>query len=270
MNEHRPTENAAASPGAQVPRDAILRALQTALEPLPYVRAAFLGGSDASGRTDRYSDIDLQVIVDDERVEETFAVAHAAIGRLSPIAHRYRLPEPAWHGHSQEFLSLRDADPAHFLDLVVLKKSAKERFLETERHGDPLVLFDKDGIVHADPFDRESHGERMAARRAVLAATFPLFQTLVTRAVRRGFAAEAAAAYQAHAFRPLVEILRMRHCPDRYDYGPRYLDRDLPSALREAVEFLALPPSLDAVEEYRARAEVLFMATLAELEADRA
>lgn len=250
------------TPGPLLTRDAIIAALTKALEPLPYVLAGYLGGSDATGRTDAWSDVDYQVIVEDDAVEVAMTAALAALEALSPIAHRYRLPEPTWHGCSQVFASLAHADPAHFVDFVVMKRSHTDRFLEVERHGVALVLFDKEGLVHADPFDRAAHLARMEARLDVLRETFPLYQTLVTRAVRRGSPAEAAGAYRSYALGPLVELLRMRHCPDRYDFGSRYLDRDLPPELRAVVEELALPGSLAAIEEYRARAEALFIATL--------
>ena len=77
--------------------------------------------------------------------------------------------------------------------------------------------------------------------------------------------AEAAVAYQDHTYRPLIELLRIRHCPDRFDYGARYLDRDLPADLRAEVEALALPGTLDEVEAFQVRAQALFEVTLAEL-----
>ncbi len=107
---------------------------------------------------------------------------------------------------------------------------------------------------------------RIDTRLAILRERFPLFQTLVTRAVRRGFVAEAAVAYQDYAYRPLIELLRIRHCPDRFDFGARYLDRDLPATVRAEVEALALPGSLDEVEEFRGRAAALVDATLAQLD----
>ncbi len=249
-----------------VTRPAILAAVLAALRPLDFVRAAWLGGSDATGRTDRWSDIDLMVIVEDGRVEEAFSAVRTAAETLSPVAHRLRMPKGAALGHEQEFLSLRDADPAHFLDTVVIEKSRPGWFLESERHGTPVVLFDRDGLVKPAPLDRTAHEARLRARLATLRESFFLFQTLVTRAAARGAAADAAAAYQAVTLRPLVEVLRMRHCPDRFDFGARYLDRDLPPAVREAVEALAFPGSLAAVEACRARAEALFRETLAALE----
>jgi hypothetical protein len=252
--------------GPTVPRSHIIEALHTAYEAMPDAWAAFLGGSDATGRTDALSDIDLVVIVADGAVEPALAIAHEALESLSPIVHRWRVPEPTWHGHAQEFLALADADPAHFVDLLVVQGSADERFLEPERHGRPLVLFDRLGLVHPDPLDRAALHGRIDERLATLRQRFPLFQTLVSRAVDRGFAAEAAGAYQDLTLKPLIELLRIRHCPDRFDFGARYLDRDLPPTLRTEVESLALPGTLAQVEQFRARAATLFEAVLAELD----
>ena len=251
---------------APVTRAQIITALHAALEAAPEVLAASLGGSDATGRTDEFSDVDLVVVVAEGAVEATLEAVHSALEDLSPIAHRWRLAEPTWHGNAQEFLSLRDADPAHFIDLVVLEPSGGERFLEVERHGTAIVLFDRAGLLAPAPLDRVALQARIDARLAILRERFPLFQTLVTRAVRRGFVAEAAVAYQDYTYRPLIELLRIRHCPDRFDFGARYLDRDLPAAVRAEVEALALPGSLAEVETFRGRAEALFVATLAELD----
>jgi predicted nucleotidyltransferase len=254
------------APAAPITRAQIIAAAHAALERAPDVLAASLGGSDGTGRTDGLSDVDLVVVVEEGAVETTFGILHDALEELSPITYRWRLAEPTWHGNSQEFLALRDADPAHFLDVVVQQPGGGERFLEVERHGTPIVLFDRAGVLAPLPLDRAALEARMDARLEVLRQRFPLFQTLVTRAVRRGFVAEAAVAYQDYTYRPLIDLLRIRHCPDRFDFGARYLDRDLPPALRAEVEALALPCSPDEVEEFRSRAEALFDATLAELD----
>ncbi|MCA9757439.1 MAG: nucleotidyltransferase domain-containing protein [Candidatus Eisenbacteria bacterium] len=266
MTRGSQTQNTA-SPAYRVSRDQIIQALTRATEPLDYVLAGYLGGSDATGRTDEYSDVDYQVIVEDDRVEDVFEVVLRELAALSPASHQYRLPEPTWHGCSQVFLSLADADPAHFIDFVAMKRSHTDRFLEEERHGVAIVLFDKEGLVTVDPFDRETHLEKMRTRLSVLRETFPLFQTLVTRAVRRGFPAEAAAAYRSHTLHPLIELLRMKYCPDRYDFGPRYLDRDLPPEWRDAIDALALPTDLEEIETFRTKAEAHFAEVLRTLDA---
>lgn len=252
---------------APLSRRAIIEALHGGLAEEPTVQAAFLGGSDATGRTDPESDIDLVVVVDAGQVEAAFAVIHRSLEALGSIALRWRLPDPTWHGNAQEFLALRDADPAHFLDVVVQEPSGGERFLEPERHGTPLVLFDRAGVLAPQPLDVEGLQARLQVRLAQLRVRFPLFQTLVQRAVHRGFPAEAAVAYQDVTLRPLIEVLRMVHCPDRFDYGARYLDRDLPAPVRAAVESLALPSTPEQILAFQIRADALFWEAIASLDA---
>jgi hypothetical protein len=248
-------------------RQMMIEALAAGFEPLPFTIAAWLGGSDASGTTDEWSDIDLQLLVEDGAVEQSFEIAHEVLERLSPISHRFRLPSPTWHGHEQEFLSLRDADPCHFVDFLVLKRGSADWFLERERHGDALVLFDKEGLVKSAPFDRSAHVAKMEKRLAVLREIFPLFQNLTIKAARRRAGADAMMTYMTQTVRPMVELLRMRYCPDRYDYGLRYLDRDLPADVGTEVERLVFPSSVGALESYQARAEAIFRETLRALDA---
>jgi hypothetical protein len=250
----------------RVSREAILEALSRALPAHDFIRAAWFGGSDATGRTDAWSDVDLQLLVDDDRVEDAFAAVHAALGALSPVELVYRFPAPTWHGHDQEFFRLRDADPCHFMDLLVIRLGSADRCLEVERHGRAQVLFDRGGFTRPPALDRDALAARRAKRLEAIRVLFPLLQNLVTKAVRRGHAADAAASYLAYTFRPLVDLARIRYCPDRFDFGPRYLDRDLPATLAREIDRLALPGSLEQVEAYRARCEALFLEHLAALE----
>ena len=78
------------------PRARLIEALASALRDRPWALAAWLGGSDANGRTDELSDIDLVVIVEDDRVEEAVALCEAAVRTVAPIVPRLT----AWPEHS--------------------------------------------------------------------------------------------------------------------------------------------------------------------------
>lgn len=248
-------------------RQQIVDALHEALRALPAVRAAWLGGSDASGRTDSYSDVDCQALVEDGAVEEVFAAVARALGALSPIELQYRIPEPAWHGHSQVFYRLQDAPPWLLVDLALMKTSSPphSRFLEPERHGTQHVLFDHDGLVQPAPFDRVSHEAEMKERLSHLFSRFELFHIFVNKAIWRQDAADAIASYHSMTLRPLVELLRMRHNPDRYDFGMRYLQRDLPADVYHQLEPLLFCSDLTELERKQAAAVALFHTTLSEL-----
>ena len=102
----------------------------------------------------------------------------------------------------------------------------------------------------------------MQKRFAVLREIFPLFQNLTVKAARRRAGADAMMTYMSQTIRLVVELLRMRYCPDRYDYGLRYLDRDLPAELHAEIDRLVFPPSVDQIEAYQARAEAIFNETM--------
>jgi predicted nucleotidyltransferase len=145
-------------------REQVIELLHGALLPLAWVNAAWLGGSDAFGRADELSDVDLQVDVDDGHVAATFGAVEAALAAASPIVARLVMPMPTWHGHAQRFYRLRDTAEFTAVDVVVFQRSDPRRYYnQTERHGRPLVLFDRAGVVR-----------EVAGIREGLAFTLPL------------------------------------------------------------------------------------------------
>ncbi|MFO0873589.1 MAG: nucleotidyltransferase domain-containing protein [Phycisphaerales bacterium] len=243
------------------PRSPLVAALHAAFVDAPWALAAWLGGSDASGRTDAWSDVDLLLIVEDDAVERAFDVARGTLEAIAPMVRSLRLPEPTWHGHAQMFFQLAGWAEWHMIDLVVQRRSGPaERFLEPERHGTQVVLFDRAGLVRPQPMDRAAHAARVAARREQILARFELLQHLVTKAILRGDVVEAADRYMSFTLRPLVDLLRIQSCPDRFDFGMRYLDRDLPPALRREIVSIALPGGLEELAAAHERAKAMFQA----------
>src|SRR5438309_5669227 len=103
----------------QLNRDEILSTLQNACEPLDWVHAMWQGGAAAFNRVDEWSDIDLQLNVDDDRIEDAFELVEKTLATLSPVDLKYRIPEPTWHGFSQMFYRLRDASKYLLIDLSI-------------------------------------------------------------------------------------------------------------------------------------------------------
>jgi len=253
---------------ARISREQLVRHLSERFAAEAWVHAAWLGGSDATGRTDALSDVDFQVIVDDGDIERVFDRLHEVLEELAPIELVHRIPQPSWHGFHQEFLRLARTDPNHVIDFAVVPASTppERRLLEPERHGTPGIVIDRGGWLEVPGLDSAAHGARLAARLETLRTTFPLFQPLVTRAVARGSVAEAAGFYQRFVLVPLVELLRMRHAPERFDFGLRYLDRDLPDEPRALVERLAFPAGLADCARLRREAVARFDAELSALD----
>jgi hypothetical protein len=216
-------------------RDALARRLAST----PEARAAYLGGSDAFGRADELSDLDLVVVCEAGREAAIFEGVEAELAARGGIARMWRVPTPAWHGMEQAFYALREAAPEALVDLACGPLETIRPFLVPERHGQPVVLHDPQGLLTPQPFDRAAHEAKVRAHVEQLRARFELFQPFVTKELARGHPIDAMAYYQGMTLRPLVDMLRCVHCPDRYDYGMRYLEVDLPPQLAAEVRQLA-------------------------------
>ena len=250
-------------PTQSLGREAIVEALRRALEPLGHVHAFWEAGAAAFNRVDAWSDIDLMVDADDARADEVLALCEQTLAALSPIELKLEVPQPAWHGHAQAFYRLQAAGPFLVVDLCVVRHTNPLKFLEPEMHGRARVIFDKAGVVASAPgLDPARLAEQVQARRAALRGTFPLFQPLTLKELPRGNHIEAAAFYFSYTLRPLVEALRLRHCPERHSFHTRYVYYDLPRAVVDRLEpFFFLADAQDLARK-RAAAEEWFWEAL--------
>lgn len=247
-------------------REHLLTALQSAIEPLPYAHAMWQGGAAAFNRVDEWSDIDLQIDVDDDHVAETCAVVEATLAEHAPVALKFELPQPTWHGHYQAFYRFHDADEFLLLDLAVLKHGNPNKFLEREIHGEAVVLFDKSGVVQAPPLDRAVWAAKLRERVAALRVTFELFQSLTTKELHRNNLIEAVAFYHSYSLRPLIELLRIRHCPARHNFHTRYVYYDLPADVVRILEPMFFPRDGDDLRVKHEQAMQMFAKALAEID----
>lgn len=234
-------------------RQTIIETLTGALAKNDFVRAAWLAGSDATGRTDDKSDIDLMAIVEDGHVEDAFAAVRTKVA----IALEYRLPKPTWHGADQAFIQIDGAPDWLMIDFVVLEKSKPHPWLQIERHGRAQILFDKDGLVREEHVDRNAIDRTIRENVERLRKRFRLLHHLPPKLVARGLPVDAVHFYHALVLRPLVDMLRAVHCPDRHDFGFRYVKDDLPKEQYDALEELSYPRPQDIVP-FTERAKILF------------
>jgi hypothetical protein len=249
----------------QLTRDEIVSALEKAFLPLDWTHAMWQAGAIAFDRVDQWSDIDLQIDVDDDHVEETFAIVEKTLESLSPIDLKYRLPEPTWHGHSQAFYRLRGASPYLLLDLSVSRKSNPNKFIQPGIHGNAVVHFDRSGSTNYEPLDMTQLAGKLRSRLETLRLTFDLNRILTLKELHRGNIIEAISFYQGFVLRPLVEALRIRYAPTRHGFHTRYVQYDLPGDVVGTLESLFFVGSPDDLREKFDRAERLFRDTVEEI-----
>jgi predicted nucleotidyltransferase len=254
-------------PEKTLTRDAILQALRRALEPRRHVHAMWEGGSQAFGRTDEWSDIDVQVDVDDEKVAETLIAIDGVLEGLSPI--RDRLEMPAKPGYAQVFYRLRDTSPFLLIDLCVMKRSHPNKFLEPEVHGRVIIHFNKGGALQVKPLDVDAHMARIRPHRERMEKRFTMFHTMVEKEINRGNFPAAVDLYYRLILDSLIDALRLLHAPARFDFKVPYLNHDLPEpAHARLCDFFFVADVNDLRRKYE-EASRWFRETLAEIDLAR-
>jgi len=254
-------------PMTTVNRPDLVTSLRQALEACPEVDAAWEGGSAAFDTHDELSDIDVVAVVADNALDHVFANVEAALGALSPVALRVDMPpSPGWR---QKFYRLRDASEFLVVDLVLLRRSDPLQFREVELHGNGRTWIDRRGLHGETHLDLPADAAAARARVPALRDNFAMFQHLATKERLRVQAVEALHFYQAFALRPLVEALRLLHCPQRRVFSVRYLARDLPPKVVERVTSLSFISDLDDLADKHDQVQTWFAQVMQSLEHDR-
>lgn len=249
-----------------IERKDIVTAMIAALEPLDFIHTVWEGGAASWDRVDDWSDIDLYLVCDDNRVEDTLRILEETINTVDEIDLRFRVPEPAWHGHSQVFWRLKNASPFLFLDIAVMKKSSKDKFLQYRVHGKPFIHFDKIGIVQDDPVDPDKYFEQLTGRLEVLKTQFALFQVLVLKELNRGNDMEALSYYLGYTLRPLVEALRMKYTPWHYRFFTTYIYYEMPHEITERLHKLYFVKDEGILKKCREEAEAWFWEIVSDID----
>jgi len=219
-------------------RKQIVDVLRATLEPLPFVEALAEGGAAAWGRIDAWSDIDLNVFIEEGKFDETFHAVEDALRAVSPINHTFVAHWPSEAGMQQKYYRLERASPFLQVDLAVLSRSATERYLEPEIHGENVVYFDKTGVTKVPPLDRVEFDRKLRERLASLKDQTEMFHVFVEKEMNRGNWIEAWANYRAYVVGPLTEVLRMKYGPLHHAFRTRYVHYELPREVVERLEGL--------------------------------
>ena len=244
-------------------RERISHAVSQALQPFPDVLAGWEGGSVAFDVSDEYSDIDLMFLATDTAaVESLYAAAEASIRAISEIACTHSEPPGRYY-------KLQDGGELLLLDLCFVRMGAIDHCLDIERHGKVKPLFDKGSWIEGKHLDCEAMDTARSKRLKELLSWFRVSQSFVHKAILRGQHAEALCAYWGYTLRPLTEILRMRYCPARWDFGMRYLARDLPADAYGELQDLMFVSDPEALGAYLEKASLWGEAMLSELESGR-
>ena len=222
----------------KVTRDAIIKTLVDALKPLDYVHAFYESGAIAFNRVDEWSDIDFNLIVDDEKVDDAFGAVETALKSLSPIKQRFVMSQLPWPGVSQAFYRLERASEYLLIDLAVIKLSGPEKFLEPRIHGKAVFYFNKSDKVKVPIFDKEELAKNLQQKLARLKDRFVMFNIFVQKEINRGNYLEALVLYHSITLGSVVDVLRIKYSPFHHDFKTRYVQYELPKQIMDKLDRL--------------------------------
>ncbi len=128
----------------------IIQAVSEALAAIPDVEAAWLEGSEAFGRTDELSDIDIIAVVDDPAVERVLSAVEQCLDRLGGIAVAFRQPTHESQGLPECYYRLAGTPEHLVIDLALVRPKEVASALDPVRHGVPHILFDRESASQAN------------------------------------------------------------------------------------------------------------------------
>lgn len=221
---------------ALLDRRALVGAITRALEPLPAAHALWEAGAASFDRIDRWSDIDLNVEADDDAAEAVFETVESALVALAPIEVRFRVPYPLDHNYQQAFYRLKGTSKFLLIDFAVFRHSPCDKFLEPEVHGPARFLFRKPSAAEIPHLDPATHVEQIRRRVERIKMRRTLFGPFVEKEIGRRNWIEAVSNYQRVVLDSLLEVLRMKHQPERFGFGFRYVHYELPPGVLRRLE----------------------------------
>jgi hypothetical protein len=250
-------------------REAVIQAVVKALRPVDYVHALYEGGAAAFRRIDEWSDIDLYIIVDENRVEETFQACEDALASLSGIQQKYEIPQTGWPGVYQAFYKLENTSEYLIIDLAILTPNSQEKFLEPEIHGNAVFHLNKNNSIKLPHLDTEAFAGKLHARALRLKQRFRMFNIFVQKEINRGNTLEAIDLYHVVTLASLIEALRIKHNPLHHDFKLRYAHYELPEGVVKRLESLSFVKDQKDLQEKYTEASKWFSETISEINCDQ-
>ncbi len=239
-------------------RTRLLAYIQAFLEPLPHVHALWLEGADARNKIDEFSDLDIWLDVEDGQEEIVLKQIGQYLNELSPLNLVYKKPD--FHPQIKQcFFNL--ANTSEFLIIDVCIQSHSREF---EFNSEPVkVIFDKSNVIRF----AQSSGKVDALEQAkAIQSQVMLYRIWVLKALNRGHWLEAISYYSECILEPLARVLRLRYTPEKFEYGFKHFDQDLPDDVVTRLRTLVHIDSGERLESNLNKAVVWLDETVKSLE----
>jgi len=233
----------------QYNREFLKNSVIECIKDIGFVNAAWEVGAVAFDRVDQYSDVDLMIDCEDDRIEDLFSVIENNLKKIDSIEFLYRMPYPPSADYQQKFYKLKNFSKFCTLDLAILRNSASDKLLEKEIHNNITVFFDKKGITNVKPLDKEEFIEKIDKTVTDLEKRVQMFHQIVEKEFYRNNPMEAAYGYYSLILNPLITMIRLYFNPFHYNFRQRYLHYELDKATAGKLENLFFIKDMEDLRE---------------------
>lgn len=207
-------------------RDQIIALLKEKLASYPFIHALWLEGADAHGRADAYSDVDIWIDADDERIEHAFVALENTFEVLGGFDTKVIQAHDSGEIF-QRFYHIAGSSPFLLLDVCIQKHSRNIILNEENTDERVVVLFDKSNVIK---FRKEASTSPIPIEHYVkeIAFAFSTHHPKVEKHIQRGHFLGALQAYHHYVMEPMVELMRLQSDPTKKDFYLKHIEIDLP------------------------------------------
>jgi len=245
----------------KITRNQIIEILEIEMKKHPHVYAFWLEGSDASGTVDEYSDMDIWVDVQDGYEGTTFEVAELALSQIAQIDFKHEVDHP--HPKIRRtFFHLTGTSEFLIIDMCIQSHSRKFWFTNKMKDEKAKVIFDKRNVIEFRDLDITKFQKDLKEKVEELKKTFLFFQAWVKKGINRNNYLESLSYYHQFVLNPLVELLRIKYQPTKFNFGLKHVNRDLPPEIVKQLEDLHKVNSTTEISAKSHHANTLFFKTL--------
>lgn len=182
------------------------------------------------------------------------------------VSHTWQPNKSFWgEGMLQRVVVLKDSPKYFSVDIAVFDHAHTQLlqdFLEVERHGQPVIFFDKLNLIKTGHTDAAELFKRQQLRVSELSDGFPIFKSLALKEIERGHSIDAISFYQTGLVKPFVEVLGMIHRPFKFDFGMRYIHKSFSKEDQALIEDLSYVSSFKDLPDKILKVEMAFEAAI--------
>lgn len=203
-------------------RDRIIKQLTELLQDDEHIYALWLEGSDALGKTDAYSDIDMCALIDEDKVDEVF----------QKIQRYFDIDSVHANGNNdserQLVFHIVNSEKYHVVDFnAYFYGAANTTFVENDPIEACKVIFDKCGAIQYQKYDAGVGESDRAYWKEESAYRFSQINR-VEKYCLRGLYPEAFIYYHKYVVEPLVFTLRSIYTPTKIWYYMVHISDHIP------------------------------------------